>query len=229
MNKSLFAVVFLSGGAIGAFAGYKFAERHMMAEFEEAIEIETTAIAKRFAARQQYASPQEAVEALATTAVEIPQVLKDKLNEYAGTKKEPTAYHLIKPSTVEHEAPVEEAKPEPIVEENIFDKAVEPPEVFVIPLLEWEHGASENQKINMHYYEEDKILADFDDQIYKNPEEVVGDALDRFGEQSGDPDAVYVRNTRTDIDYEIVRDPGSYWRSRHGMEPADAPPSGREG
>lgn len=221
MNKSLFAVVFLSGGAIGAFAGFKFAERHMQGEFEEALEIETSALAARYAARQKYASPQDAVEALAMPA---------EIQEEAYQPPEPVAYHRIKPSSVQAAEKAEVEKPEPVVEENIFDKPIELGPIYVITELEYEHDRTEeNSKVDMTWYEEDRVLVDFADDLYGTPEEVIGDALHRFGEKTEDPNTVFVRNTRTDIDYVIRRDPGSYWRSVHGMEPAEAPPSGRNG
>lgn len=223
MNKSLFAVVFLSGGAIGAFAGYKLALRGLRGEFEEALEVETSAIAARYAARQKYASPQDAVDALS-----MPAEVTEIIEEYQG-KKEPVAYHKITPSKVQAAEKAEVVKPEPVVEENIFDKPIELGPIYVIPQLEYEVGGGDNQKVNLTWYVEDSVLADFDDQIYQVPADLIGDALDRFGEGNDDPEVVYIRNTKIDIDYELVRDPGSYWRSRHGMEPAEAPPSGRNG
>lgn len=211
-------IAFLGGGAIGVFAGFKLAERRLMVEFEEAVEHERTSIAAMYAARQPYASPQEAVDAL----VDIPEVVE------AVEPKEPIAYHRIKPSSVQREEAEEAAKPEPILEDNIFDHNVEPPRIFTIPEIEYLHGDEKYQKVNLTWYVEDKILADFEDEIYTTPETIVGDCLDRFGEQSNDEDVVYVRNTIVDIDYTVSRDPGSYWRSVHGMEPADVPPSGRE-
>lgn len=226
MNKPLFALVFLSGGAVGAFAGYKLAERNMMAEFEEAVELETNAIRARYVARQAYASPQEAVNALS----QVPEAIQETMAVYAGGQKEPVAYHRIKPSSVQAAEKEEEIKPEPIVEENIFDKPVERGPIYVISELEYEHErVEENGKVDMTYYVEDDVLVDFADDLYPKPEDAIGDALHRFGEKTEDPDQVFVRNTNTSMDYVIRRDPGSYWRSVHGMEPADAPPSGREG
>lgn len=223
MTKGMFAVVFLSGGAIGIFAGYRLAEHRMRGEFEEALEIETTAMAKRFyAARQKYASPQEAVEALGT-----PTEAQEVLETYRTESREPVPYHKIKPSSVQHVEAEEEPKPEPIVEANIFETQSEPPRIYTITMLEYEHDKPEYIKNTLTWYVEDSILADFDDDPFDSNalDKVVGNCLERFGEKSDDPDVVFVRNDNINIDYAISREPGSYWRSVHGVEPADPRPS----
>lgn len=225
MNATTFAVVFLSGGAVGTYLGFKIAERRMMGEFEEAVEHEKATLARIYAAKQQYATPQAAVDALV-----VPEEIQEILETYTGVeKKEPTAYHKIKPSTVQKAEQEEEEKPEPVLESNIFDNPVDPGPIFVISELEYEHGETNNQKALLTYYAEDGVLAEFDDDVVNNPEDVIGDALNRFGEMSESPDYVHVRNMKIDMDYVIARESGSYWRDVHGMEPADVPPSGRQG
>lgn len=49
----------------------------------------------------------------------------------------------------------------------------------------------------------DGILADEDDEIITDPENVIGDALDHFGEY--EDDAVHVRDEAIECDYEILR------------------------
>lgn len=49
----------------------------------------------------------------------------------------------------------------------------------------------------------DGILVDEDDMIVDNPENIIGDALSRFGEY--EDDSVYVRNENEEYDYEILK------------------------
>lgn len=224
MNRtSLFtAGAFLAGGLAGAVAGFKIAERRLMVEFDEAVEHERSSIAAMYAARQQYASPQEAVEQL----MNVPEVVEAVQSTIeAVSKKEPIAYHKIKPSSVQAKVEEKPEPPAPVQERNIFENTEAPPDIYVISQLEYEHGGADNEKLSLTWYVEDAVLADVSDETFDVPEDVVGDALGHFGRESGDENTVYVRNTKIDVDYEITRDPGSYWRSVHGMEPAPTRPS----
>lgn len=62
--------------------------------------------------------------------------------------------------------------------------------------------------ISLIYYS-DKILADEEEELVEDINNVVGfDSLTRFGEY--EDDSVFVRNDRLRIDYEILRDPQKY-------------------
>lgn len=222
-RTSLFtAGAFLAGGIVGAVAGFKFAERRLMDEFNEAVEQERSSIAAMYAARQPYASPQEALDELVNdpTVVEATKSMVEAMGN-----KEPIAYHKIKPSSVQAK-PVEEVEtPDPIQEMNIFEQNQEPNEIHVIPQLEFEHGGEEFQKVSLTYYVEDKVLADQTDDTFDVVEDIIGDGVLHFGRESNDENVVYIRNARISVDYEVTRDPGSYWRTVHGMEPAEPRPS----
>lgn len=57
-------------------------------------------------------------------------------------------------------------------------------------------------------YFADGVLADERGVIVKNPEELIGDGLQHFGEY--EDDSVFVRNELLKCDYEILRDLGTY-------------------
>lgn len=64
-------------------------------------------------------------------------------------------------------------------------------------------------KITLTYYARDQILLDEDDELIEQPSinGLVGwKNLRRFGDDSGDPDVVFVRNRRLSSDFEVVRD-----------------------
>ena len=73
-----------------------------------------------------------------------------------------------------------------------------------------EFGELEYDTVSLTYYE-DGVLADDMDESISDIEDLIGnDALNHFGDNEDDPDAVYVRNDRMKIDYEILRDPRPY-------------------
>lgn len=73
-------------------------------------------------------------------------------------------------------------------------------------------------KSSLTYFDQDETLSDDSDEIISSVDEVIGEGtLDRFGELSGDPDMVYVRNSHIGVDYEITRVMDSYKISVAGM------------
>lgn len=80
---------------------------------------------------------------------------------------------------------------------------------FVISQGEYsydEEGANYDKE-TLTYYPRERILVDDDEEVIDDVRGVVGwRSLSRFGDDSGDPDIVFVRNRRLNTDYEVVRD-----------------------
>ncbi len=75
------------------------------------------------------------------------------------------------------------------------------------------------------FYEEDKALCDEADQRIESIDETVGqENLQQFGLMSTDPSTVHIRNRRLQLEWEVIRNPGSYARDVEGFVD---PPSGR--
>lgn len=73
---------------------------------------------------------------------------------------------------------------------------------------------------DLTYYEDDGILTETDgDTPIEDEHRIIGDALDHFGEKSGDKDIVYVANPETYTKYEITRVHGSYSEYVLGIKP----------
>lgn len=89
-------------------------------------------------------------------------------------------------------------------EEEEDDDMIEP--YVIAPEEYWE---ADYPTISLTYYEGDDTLADDDDKIIKNVDELVGeDFASHFGEY--EEDSVYIRNDNVKAVYEILRDYGSY-------------------
>ena len=82
----------------------------------------------------------------------------------------------------------------------------------VISLEEYNNGDEDGEgehyaKITLTYYPKQQVLLDEDKEPIDDVEAYVGwRALNRFGDQSGNADVVYVRNRRMETDFEVERE-----------------------
>lgn len=92
-------------------------------------------------------------------------------------------------------------------------------DICVISYNEWcEADEDEFKKDTIVYYEDDQIVCDMHDSTIKEYQELVGEnALELFGMMSHDPDVVYIRNKRMQVDFEFVREHSSYHQSVLGL------------
>lgn len=218
----------VAGATVGSVIGYKYAEKQLVRAFEERLDQETLAMRRLYGAikKEQVATNEELdkiEEELKATPPEV-QVL---LEEYAGEKKEPVAYHKIKPSQV---------AVGPKTEKELFVRPVFQPDedrgdIFVISVQEHNENELEYQQVTLTWYEGDSVLTDEREDIIEDYTNIIDEhALGKFGEVSEDENTVHVRNNILMVDYEIVRSRGTYQQEVLGMEPEDKTrPSGREG
>lgn len=82
----------------------------------------------------------------------------------------------------------------------------------VISLEEYNNHGDDDEgedyrKITLTYYPKQQVLLDEDKEPIDDVELYVGwRALNRFGDESGNPDVVYVRNRRMETDFEVERE-----------------------
>lgn len=82
---------------------------------------------------------------------------------------------------------------------------------YVISSEVYFEGAMGYEQASVTYYEGDDTLAGSDDKSIDDVDGVVGeDNLHRFGHGSKDPNIVYVRNEKIEVDFEITRSKGEY-------------------
>ena len=79
----------------------------------------------------------------------------------------------------------------------------------IIPLDEF-GSTGYLDEVTLYYYTDDDTLVTEDEEIIPNREEVIGDALTRFGFDKNDEKVIYVRNTKRSTDYEISKIFGAY-------------------
>jgi hypothetical protein len=83
---------------------------------------------------------------------------------------------------------------------------------YIIHLDEFRENTVEHDQVTYTYYESDDVVSDSRDQKIEEPlDETFGlDNLLKWGHGSNDSNIVYIRNERLGLDFEILRDRGSY-------------------
>lgn len=221
----LIATAVASAGA-GGFAGYKYAERQLVRAFEERLDQETLAMRRLYGAiKKEQVATEEALDEVESELNSTPPEVQVLLDEYAGEKPEPVAYHKIKTSDVKVANKEKELFVRPVFQQ---DENRGP--IHVISLQEHEENEPSYQQATLTWYAGDEVLTDDREDIIEDYPNIIGEhALARFGDVSEDENVVHVRNNVLMVDYEIVRSMGTYQQEVLGEEPSDKTrPSGRE-
>jgi len=183
MNKTINFMIFVLGAAVGSVVTWKYVEK----KYERIAQDEINSVKEVFSKRvAEFTEDTKEVQIKADNAKEKPNII-----EYAARLREQgyTNYSDMVPD----EKPEEE-------ESMSVDKYVIAPEEF--------GELDDYDTISLTYYA-DQILADENDVIVDDIEDVVGfDSLNSFGEY--EDDSVFVRNDRLKCDYEILLDQRKY-------------------
>ncbi|MFA7675061.1 MAG: hypothetical protein WCY38_03245 [Endomicrobiia bacterium] len=182
MNKTKF-IMFILGAAVGSIVTWRYVEK----KYEQIAQDEIDSVKEVFSKREMdFTEETEVVDARikADNAKEKPSVV-----EYAARLRE-QGYTNYSDIGTEDE---EEVKKESMTVDKPYVIAPE------------EFGEFDDyEKISLTYYA-DQILADDNDELVDDVEDVVGfDSLNSFGEY--EDDSVFVRNDRLKCDYEILLD-----------------------
>lgn len=128
---------------------------------------------------------------------------KEEIVSADFTKREPYKYK-------DYATPVSASKDKSVsalARERLGEEAIDEddlPNLHVISLDEY--SVSTNRKVVLTFYNEDDVLTDINSNPIADPDALLGDSgLMSFGEGSGDPDTVYIRNDDKATDYEVVR------------------------
>lgn len=201
MNKAIGFVIFVAGAAIGSGVTWYFTKN----KYESIIRDEIESVKEVFEKNSNTHSEDDIFpdgnvknsQEKAKMAREKPSVAEyaKKLNKEGYTK-----YSISEIMDDEKETD------DPGLEHG---KYFGDPDSKPYVILPEEFGEKDDyDRISLSYYS-DHILADEDDQLLEDVEDVVGfESLTHFGEY--EDDSVYVRNDRLKTDYEILRDERKY-------------------
>lgn len=183
--------------ATGAFFGVWVANATLKKEYQEEL--------RRHTAEKNHRIREERSEESAGKKLERMRTEKDKI-DIGKYKEAVTKEGYARSSPAEDVAPITEAVPVPLSEEdNSHEEPLPPYRIH----FENFFNDFEFDKSNMYYYHEYDILVNEDDEHIHNLSLYIPDGvLDKFGEEAVDEYVVYVRNERLMTDFEIVKKDG---------------------
>lgn len=212
-TRVLIGAVATLSTAIGAAGGYYLAVRRLESVYDERLNEEITRTKDQYRKLHkegEYADPEN------LTA----DYDSEEVREFSTLVKamEYTSYNDIKPK---EEPEVDESRPvlfngKPLDENYDFgtpepENDRESGEPFIITFDEFTNDNPHFAKLSLSYYVMDDTLVDDQDIPVEDYVYTVGiEGLEHFGEGSGDPNVVYIRNENTSTDFEITRNPGSF-------------------
>lgn len=184
MNKTINFMMFVIGVAVGSVVTWRYVEK----KYEQIAQDEIDSVKEVFSKREAEFTENTEARIKANNAKEKLSVI-----EYAARLREQGYTNY---SDLVDEKP-EEVKEDPMTVDKPYVIA---PEEF--------GDLDDYETISLTYYA-DQILADDNDVIVDDVEDVVGfDSLNSFGEY--EYDSVFVRNDRLKCDYEILLDQRKY-------------------
>jgi len=146
---------------------------------------------------KQYASPMDAAQSIIMT--EVTEIIEEE--EYVTDDENGDRIEIVEnvwTDALDYE-----------IDEDAEEAKRKRGKPFIIKHDEFFH--SDNQMVTLTWFEGDEVLADEKDEHIPDIERVIGeDNLLRFGYGSGDPNILYIRNEKMEIDFEIVKNDGKY-------------------
>ena len=213
-NQLKVLLAFGVGSGLGSLVAYRMAKKSFESELEK--EIADVKANYRLLRKEDYETPTEFLEKKrpeilrdeALAAMEVNSIIEHaKLN--AELAEEASRYNAFEREDI----PDKELLPSD-ANETLYEnlKAMRTDDApFLISVAEYFDDCRENTKLSITYFAGDNIVCYENDEIMLDPETDFGLInLSRFGIASDSEHIVYVRNPRTSVDYEIVRDDGKY-------------------
>ena len=205
MNKLGTVIAFLAGTAIGGMAAWRVANERYAKISEEDI----LSVKEAFRNREQ--KLKDEIEEL-KSKLDVTECLEEE--EKVPSTILSTNEHQDKGDINEYVRMVNRTKYAHTSVPQKEDHSIEAP--YVISPEEFGEMDGYTQ-IGLTYFEDDDILSDENGVIIDDPEEIVGDALNHFGDY--EEDSVFVRSDPKRCDYEILKDLRSYAEFRSTLPP----------
>jgi hypothetical protein len=183
MNKKISSILSFSAGVVaGGIAGYFGTKKYLSTVFEEDLNEQIEDVKRYYSLLRKEGT------------FSSPEAAKETLSQVVRQ------YQFDQPEDPANDE-IEETQEEKIDTEN----------PYIVSVEEYMQERQDLDKVTLTYYEGDDVLCDDRDVAILDYETFIGnDALSRFGHLSKDPNVVYVRNEKIEIDYEILKDHRSF-------------------
>lgn len=223
----------VSVGILGIGIGVYASAKHFEAKYKQIADEEIASV-KDFYSKSSTRNPDEFVEeARAAQDTPVPTVAhfplpssQKALEELRQKLSGVTPYGKLAKDYGSYSIPsgIPDSETAEIVQDAVFAPG---DAIYVISEDQFLNERDEFDKVSVTYFVEDDVLINENENVMPNPEASIGDGLDYFGYESGNPDIVYVRNERISIDFEVVRDLRSYALVVGGFRLNEKPGLGR--
>lgn len=184
MSRGLYLATFVAGAAVGSVATWFVVKK----KYEKIAQDEIDSVKEVFA-RKEFDSQ---VKEMTKAGEEVVKGLNDGIRQVAEQAKDKPDLVQYATMVQKYGGTVGEEKEAPMKEKYPY---VISPEEF--------GEFDDYEKISLTYYA-DGVLADDNNEVVDDVEDIVGDALDHFGEY--EDDSVFVRCDERKCDYEILMD-----------------------
>lgn len=235
MNNANVTVLVVGAAAAGFAAGYFVANKKARDEFDalltEKVD-EARDFYKRMYKAEEFSTPESTArevandEELVVVMDEERSSLRDAIIKDEGYDESETFKRNIF-----DEAPRGD-DPEDVGEEEQNMSPRDPDNPYVISEGEWMERENGYEQAQLTYYEGDNTLTDDKDGIIEDIDEYIGEAnLNKFGKNfAPDPNVLFVRNERLEMDFEVLRDPDTFTEKVLGIpdEELNPPPMKRK-
>lgn len=215
------ALGFALGAAAGSFFAYRIAYTKAELKYEKIAQDEIVELREhfreRFAAREAKPDLGDLAKKVEKTGYSVPNVAdveeKQEIEpppEEEDEELDPNVYNVFKET--------KNYRDDWNYEAELPTRSPERP--YIIHLDE--RHERDYSLATLTYFEGDDVLCDEDDEVLEDKNGVVGeDNLGKFGHGSGDPEVVFVRNDRLQVDFEIFRSRDTYLHTVQGIEHSD--------
>lgn len=197
--------VAISSTVTAATAAYLITRRKLDVEMDRRLEEEVAKSKKFFSnleAEKEYVTPQQKLKEIVRDLNDESRIVEETIVEEGYVTSDATGDLVEVAKNVFTDAKQTELDPEDI-------EARDPEKPYII--TEKEFFEDDRQTITLTWFEGDEVLADEKDEHIPDIDRVVGeDNLLRFGVGSGDPNVLYVRNEKMEVDFEVVKNEGKY-------------------
>lgn len=240
-------LAFVSAVALGAGAGISWlvAKRYFASKYEKILEEERLAARDLYARlykKDEFATPGEAAETLGVGGEAITEAAAGALERYGAKKLAEVAVEVTE--TVDVEVTPVENEIETSQARNVFTdqdfiptgevwdqdleiaKRAELPDgdPYIISHMEFNENEHDHEQTRLVYYAEDDVLLDDKNSPIDAVDMVVGeDNLTRFGHGTMNNRIVFIRNHKLGMDFEVVKNDGSYSKDVLGFQHSDGP------